>query len=276
MSDNKIIGEWQGKRFGFEDKEKSTFNFLVNRLRKLHENYGVIGIKQSFEDEGAILADVLTMRRITELCDLKMYVKVGGCEAITDINNCATMGIDSIIPPMIETPYAFQKFASAVKNIENTEFYFLCETKTAFSNLDSILKTPEASILSGVILGRSDFTKSYGKEKSKVNSRFIANKVKKAFLKAKSKNLKTTMGGNISLESSEFIKELFSLNLLDKIETRNIVVELSKNNVDNLEETITEIISYEIDWLTFKAQNYNNIGSAYEKRSEILKNRAKK
>ena len=276
MSENKIIGEWQGKRFGFEDKEKSTFDFLVDRLRALHKNYGVVGIKQSFEDEGAILADVLTMRRITELCGLKMYVKIGGCEAITDINNCATMGIDAIIPPMIETPYAFQKFASAVKNIENTDFYFLCETKTAYSNLDLILDTPEASILNGIILGRSDFTKSYGKDKSKVNSKNISNKVKNAFSKAKSRNLKTTMGGNISLDSSSFIKELFSDNLLDKIETRNIVVELNSSNTHNLDETIREIISYEIDWLTFKAQNYNNIGNAYTKRSEILKNRAKK
>ncbi len=275
MTDGKIIGSWQGKRYDYEDQEKSTFKFLVNRLSDLHNNFGVVGIKQSFEDEGAVLADVLTMRRITELCNLKMYVKIGGCEAITDINNCASMGIDYIIPPMIETSYAFQKFVGAVKNIKDTKFYFLCETQTAYSNLEKILDTPEASILEGIIVGRSDFTKSYGKDKKEVNSAFISEKVEAIFSSAKSKNLMTTMGGNISVESCDFIKKLYTNNLLDKIETRNMVVKLEKDNVENLQQMIKEVISYEIDWLNFKAMNYNSIGESYLSRSKVLKERIK-
>lgn len=273
MSSNKIVGNWNGKRYNYEDQEKNTFKFLVSELKKLNKNFGVVGIKQSFEDEGAILSDVLTMRRITELCDLSMYVKIGGCEAITDINNCVSMGIDYIIPPMIETPYAFKKFASAIKNINDTKYYFLCETKTAYENLDSILNCEESSILEGVIVGRSDFTKSYGLDKTETDSKFILDKVEEIYKKCKSKNFKTTMGGNISKDSCDFIKKLFDKNLLDKIETRNMVVKLNKKNIKKLENTIREVILYEIEWLKFKSLNYSSIGSAYLDRANILKSR---
>ena len=270
---NKITGKWHGKRYNYEDNEHSTVKELSNSLKALSKNYNVVGIKQSFEDEGAILSDVVTMRRITELSDLKMYVKIGGCEAITDINNCVSNSIDAIIAPMVETEYAFKKFISAVKNIKKTDFHFLCETITAYDNINEILATKEASHLSGVIVGRSDFTKSHGLDKSHVDSEQICKKVKEIFEKSKKMGLVTTMGGNISVNSKEFIKDLYSSNLLDKIETRNIVVELNDDNVLNLEETISAILEYEILWLNFKAQNYESISRSYKERIETLKDR---
>ena len=270
---SKITGKWHGKRYDYEDNEKSTVKALSDSLINLNKNYNVVGIKQSFEDEGAILSDVITMRRITELSGLKMYVKIGGCEAITDINNCVSNSIDAIIAPMVETEYAFQKFISAVKNIKNTDFHFLCETATAYDNIDAILNTSEANHLSGVIVGRSDFTKSHGLDKSHVDSEIICKKVKEVFEKSKKMGLVTTMGGNISVSSKEFIKGLYNDNLLDKIETRNVVVELNDDNVLNLEKTISEILEYEIGWLNFKAQNYESISRSYKERIETLKNR---
>ena len=156
----KITGKWHGKRYDYEDNERSTVRALSDSLNSLSKIHNVVGIKQSFEDEGAILSDVITMRRITELSNLKMYVKIGGCEAITDINNCVSNSIDAIIAPMVETEYAFKKFVTAIKNIKKTDFYFLCETKTAYENIDAILSSEEAKSLTGIILGRSDFTKS--------------------------------------------------------------------------------------------------------------------
>ena len=34
------------------------------------------------------------------------FVKVGGCEANTDIYNCLKIGVNGIIAPMVETPFA--------------------------------------------------------------------------------------------------------------------------------------------------------------------------
>ena len=39
-------------------------------------NDNFIGVKQSFEDEGVLLDDVILMRRFTELNNLKLSVKI--------------------------------------------------------------------------------------------------------------------------------------------------------------------------------------------------------
>ena len=48
---------------------------LIENLSQL-PTLGVVGMKQSFEDEGVLLDDVITVKRITELCNLQSYVKM--------------------------------------------------------------------------------------------------------------------------------------------------------------------------------------------------------
>lgn len=272
MSKSEILGAWEGKRYDYLDNQKSAFTYLQQELSKLR-SAGITGIKQSFEDEGVILSDVITMRRITEAIDTGVYVKIGGCEAITDINNCLSMGINSIIAPMVETKFALSKFLNAVKNVKETEFYFVCETKTTLSNLKEMLDSDENSILSGIVVGRSDLTKSFDLPKKDVDSEFICDKAEEAFKLAKAAGLKTTMGGNISVNSVDFIKRMYSEGLLDKIETRNVVITLSEDNINNLTDSITKALLFEIDWLDFKASSYISIGNAFLERTGVLKKR---
>lgn len=63
----------------------------VHKLKFLKDRFNVIGIKQSFEDEGASIEDVILVRRLTELNDLKSFVKIGGCEAKSDMLNCKNL-----------------------------------------------------------------------------------------------------------------------------------------------------------------------------------------
>ena len=141
---------------------------LIKDLEILSEK-GIIGIKQSFEDEGALHQDILTMRRITELCNLKLSVKIGGCEAKTDINFCNNIGVNGIVAPMVETKFAFQKFIESVIDLENIKFYINIESKTAYKNLSDILESPSSKLISGIVIGRSDLVKSYGYSKDQVN-----------------------------------------------------------------------------------------------------------
>ena len=90
---------------------------LIDQLSYLKKEYNIAGIKQSFEDEGVPYDDVVTMRRITELCGLPLFVKIGGCEAKTDIRNCINLGVDAVVAPMIETPFALSKFLSRFRFI---------------------------------------------------------------------------------------------------------------------------------------------------------------
>ena len=95
---------------------------IVEELKNLAK-LGIVGIKQSFEDEGALQQDVLTMRRITEQAGVDLSVKIGGCEAKTDIQFCKTIGVNKLVAPMIETPFALTKFIESVADINDMKFY---------------------------------------------------------------------------------------------------------------------------------------------------------
>lgn len=268
----KILNTWEGKRYDVVDEERSTILKMVSMLDTLTK-YGIIGIKQSFEDEGVILNDVYTMRRITLLANLDMFVKIGGAEAITDINNCANIGIDNVIAPMIETKFALRKFIDASKNIEQLNKYFVCETKTAYENIEDILNSEYSKYLIGVVVGRSDFTKSFDMDKSEVDSEFINEKVRNIMISCKKRNLLTTLGGNISIKSSNFIKLLHKDNLLNRIETRNVVIKLTDENIENMDSVISEALKFEMNWMYFKSDNYLSIGKSYQERADIIKRR---
>ena len=182
-------------------------NDLVENLKTLSELYGVIGIKQSFEDEGALLDDVISVRRITELCNLMSFVKVGGCEANTDIYNCLRIGINGIIAPMVESEFAVSKFMDCYNS--KAEYYLVIESKTAYANIDEILETGQDK-LTGIVLGRSDLAKSYRLNKSETDSDFIHSIAEDVFIKAKKYNLFTTLGGNVSIKSCKFIEKMFN------------------------------------------------------------------
>jgi len=246
---------------------------LISQLKKLKEKYNIIGIKQSFEDEGAILSDVILMRRITELANAKMSVKIGGCEALSDIKACVTMGVNGMVAPMIETEFALQKYIESVYQIKNIDFYINIESKTAYNNLDNILNSPSSKLLSGIVIGRSDLTKSFGYGKDQVDSKFIQNIVRNILEKCKKYNITTLMGGNISPKSSNFIKKLFKDNLLEYIETRNIIIKLNKENIQNLTPVIKSSLLFESKWLKYKANYYNQIGKEYTDRSNLILNR---
>ena len=243
---------------------------LINDIANLKNN-NIFGIKQSFEDEGVLLDDVMTMRRITELTNLKLNVKIGGCEALTDIHNCKSIGVDAIVAPMIETEFALQKFIESITTLKNIDFYINIESKTGYENLSKILSSPSSKLLKGIVIGRSDLTKSYGYDKSYVDSEFIYDIVFNAMKMAKSYGLKTLMGGNISSNSIDFIKKLNNNNLIDYIETRNVIIKLK--NINTLEDDIKSAILFESNWLLYKSKKYNDIGDSYKNRSEVIKDR---
>ena len=246
---------------------------LKNSLENLNKNYGIIGMKQSFEDEGVLLNDVVAFKRITEVCGLQSFVKIGGCEAKSDLFNCIRMGINGIIAPMVETPFALSKFTDMMNEYTNrADAYIVIESKTAYENIDEILNNGQGK-LKGIIVGRSDFSKSYKLNKSEVDSNFIYDKVEEILDKAKKSKYITTMGGNVSTRSTKFIKDMYQKKLLDKIETRNIVIGLNSQNIKILDETIQKALDFEIEWLQYKLSISSKLSNEYSERIGLLKNR---
>jgi len=242
-------------------------------------NEGVVGVKQSFEDEGVLFDDVVKIKRLCDSLGAYVSVKIGGCEAVSDINNCLLLDVNGIVAPMVESEFALQKFVEAViTNVdvdtrEKMNFYINVESKTAYENLDKILSSPSSKLLTGVVVGRSDLTKSFGYGKQDVTSNEMCNIVTDILKQCKDYGFKTLMGGNIGSSSIEFIKKLYNKNLLNNIETRNVIIDLNKADINDLDNLIKNSLFFESSWLNYKAEYYNKIGTEYIERSKTILDR---
>lgn len=250
-------------------------NQLLDFLLELKNNYHVEGIKQSFEDEGALLSDVLLMRKLTSMAGLYMNVKIGGCEAKADILNCIDMSSDGIVGPMIESEFALQKFIESILEFKFVNPYINIESQTAANRIENIIAHPSSKLLKGIIIGRSDLTRSYGKSKDDVDTPFINNVVENICSVVKPHNLKIGMGGNVSGRSANFIKKLHKLGYLDYIETRNVIVSINKDSIKNINKIIDHCLMFEQLWMEYKVNKYGYLVKEYSTRVNTIQNRLK-
>ena len=91
----------------------ATEKRMLNILKKLKENYGVLAIKAEFEAEGSRTDELVMLNEVVFRADMELFIKIGGCEAIRDLDQCRMLGASGIMAPMIETPFAMKKFADA-------------------------------------------------------------------------------------------------------------------------------------------------------------------
>ena len=91
------------------------------------------------------------------------------------------------------------------------------------------------------------------------------------FTLAKKKGLKKVMGGNLNINSFDFIKELYDKGLLDYIETRNVKVKLSNEFLSNFKENLSNMLEFESEWLTCKYDDLIQLSKDDKKRLDNLK-----
>jgi 4-hydroxy-2-oxoheptanedioate aldolase len=223
---------------------------FVNYLKKL-KKYDAVAIKQSLEDEGASFDQLKIMRKITMKAGLQHNIKVGGCEAKTDIFFCEKLGVSGIVAPMVETGYALRKFLQIISKNKKQKLYINLESIQALKNIKDILRAKEFKNLTGVIIGRSDLAGSLNLEKSEVDSKKIYNLVFKLLKKLKKKKIITKMGGSLTPRSLEFVKKLYKNKLLDRVETRNVEIRLNNQVLENFKEIIIKVFHFELEWIKF-------------------------
>lgn len=252
---------------------------MVEILKKLKNDHGVFEIKAEYENEGSRQDELMRLKDVTSKVDLPIIMKIGGVEAISDIYNAITLGVSGIIAPMVETQFALSKFTNAIDtfvsidNRDDIEFAFNMETITAYRNIDEILNVDNLKLLSGITIGRVDFTSSMGKDRKFADSPKMLEYCTDIFMKCRQKGLKCGLGGAVSESSSDFIKSLVSQNLIDKYETRKVVY--SKEAVNKISDGILMGIEFELLWLKSKRRYYQRIKSEDEKRIEMLEKRIK-
>jgi 2-keto-3-deoxy-L-rhamnonate aldolase RhmA len=250
---------------------------LIDLLKTLKADYGVFEIKAEFENEGSRQVELMRLKDVSDKAGLPVIIKTGGVEAVTDMYNALSLGATGIIAPMAETAFATSKFLDAIStfvpedNQQDVEFAVNIETITAYENIDEILALEKINLLSGITIGRVDFTASLGADRGFANSEKMMEYCTEIFQKAKDKGLKTALGGAISPDASDFIRTLVTKGLLDKFETRKLVYK--KDAIDNISEALSTGVKFELLWLKSKRRYYHRVTNEDEKRIEMLEKR---
>lgn len=249
----------------------------VKILSDLIENNGLVGIKTSFEDEGALFEEVIRLKEVCNQAKTKITLKIGGPEAIRDIKDSMTIGVKGLVAPMVESPFGLKKFIQAVNNnlpedvIQSLQLNINLETITAVSN-SNILDAKEIEQLYGITVGRVDLASSMNKDRTYVDSDEMYNLAKGIFINAKEKGLKACIGGAVSMNSLPFLKKLHSEGLLDKFETRYAIFDPSVA-LKKLSKALYKAQMFEYEWLMVKHEHYTTYANQDLKRIQMIQER---
>jgi hypothetical protein len=76
----------------------------------------LIGIKTSFEDEGALFNETIRLKEICNQAKTKLTLKIGGPEAIRDIKDALIIGVKGLVAPMVESEFGLKKFIQSAQS----------------------------------------------------------------------------------------------------------------------------------------------------------------
>lgn len=252
----------------------STEKKMLEILKELRDEHNVLAVKAEFEAEGSRTDELVKLNEIVFRADMKMFIKIGGCEAVRDLDQCRLLGASGIMAPMIETPFAMKKFVGAAKKvygdeINDIEWIINAETVTCFENFDEILSVSK-DFLNTVVIGRKDLSASIDYQNSNVNSKEVLEMTTKFAEKSKNENLVVGMGGGISVDSISFIQKMEGL--IDKFETRKIVFGY-ENNAEKIKKGILKAIEFESLYLQNKSDFYDRMANEDKARLKAISKR---
>lgn len=249
---------------------------MLDLLKAGRDQYGVVSVKAEFEAEGTRPDEFLRLLELARRADLKVALKIGGCEAISDLSASKVYGVDYIIAPMVETPYALSKFVQAKESVYgskelSTEFLFNLETQVTLDNLDEMLPIAKKS-LDGIVFGRVDFTQSRGMPRGAINEPTITEAVLKAARACADADLQLVVGGSVSPAAKDALHAFREVRL-DRFETRKVVFDGAMAHSASLGAAIDIAVRFELLWLKNKRDYYGRIAQEDLKRIEMMETR---
>jgi hypothetical protein len=249
---------------------------MLDLLVRGRDQFGVVAVKAEFEAEGARPDEFLRLLDLARRADLKVALKIGGCEAVSDLLASRLYGVDFIIAPMVETPYALSKFIGAKSKTHpeagETRFLFNLETATTLANLGEMADLAAVAGV-GVVFGRVDFTLSKGLPRGAINDRTITAAVLQTAEVCRSKDLELVVGGSVTAESIPALREIRSIRL-DRFETRKVIFDGSAINDVAIPLGVAIASDFELLWLKSKRDYYATISLEDAARIKMMEDRA--
>ena len=253
----------------------STERRMLDMLKKGRDRYGVVAVKAEFEAEGTRPDELLRLLELAWRADLKVALKIGGCEAVSDLLASKLYGAEYIIAPMVETPYALSKFVDARHKTydqdSTTQFLFNLETETTLGNLEAMLPLAKAE-LDGIVFGRVDFTLSRGLARGAINDRQITDAVLRVAQACRKHDLELVVGGSVAMEAIDALREIRSVRL-DRFETRKVIFDGAAVEAADFEGGIANAVAFELAWLENKREYYLSIADEDLTRIRMMQER---
>jgi len=250
---------------------------MLDMLKKGRDRFGVVAVKAEFEAEGTRPDELLRLIELACRADLKVALKIGGCEAVSDLHASKLYGADYIIAPMVETPYALSKFVEARAktygaNAQGTRFLFNLETDATLGNLGAMLPLAKAE-LDGIVFGRVDFTLSRGLPREAINERQITDAVLIVAHACAAHGLELVVGGSVAVEAGPALREIRGVRL-DRFETRKVIFDGAAVEMPGFEAGISNAVAFELAWLENKRDHYRAIADEDAARIRMMQERS--
>lgn len=232
-------------------------------MLKAARDHGVVAVKAEFEAEGTRSDELLRLLEIARKADLGVGLKIGGCEAVRDLAEARQFGVEYVIAPMVETPYALSKYLAARDRVYpadeqgDTRFLFNLETRTSFSHLEDLGEIAAVGG-AGFVFGRVDFAGSMGRARDFVNSDEMIGYIELVAQIARTRGVELVVGGGVNPASIVPLRRLREIRL-DRFETRKVIFDAAVLDGRDAARGMEIAIAFELEWLRNKRAYYTRI-----------------